>query len=108
MESKAIVTDPLLWTAILNNLLGNAVSHAPRGAHMLVEASTGCLAVSNEAPDFEAKDLPHLFERFWRKSEARSEKGCLAVVAACADRLGARCRATLQNCLLRIEIRWNG
>jgi len=57
VESKAIVTDPLLWTAILNNLLGNAVSHAPRGAHMLVEASTGCLAVSNEAPDFEAKDL---------------------------------------------------
>ena len=51
-------------------------------------------------------------ERFWRKSEARSEKGHsglgLAVVAACAERLGARCRATLQNCLLRIEIRWNG
>jgi len=106
------MTDPLLWTAILNNLLGSAVSHAPRGAHVLVEASTGCLAVSNEAPDFEAKDLPHLFERFWRKSEARSEKGQsglgLAVVAACAERLGARCRATLQNCLLRIEIRWNG
>jgi len=112
VESKAIVTDPLLWTAILNNLLGNAVSHAPRGAHVLVEASTGCLAVSNEAPDLESKDLPHLFERFWRKSEARSEKGHsglgLAVVAASAERLGARCRATLQNCLLRIEIRWNG
>ena len=51
-------------------------------------------------------------ERFWRKSEARSEKGHsglgLAVVAACAEWLGARCRATLQNCLLRIEIQWNG
>jgi signal transduction histidine kinase len=39
VERKAIVTDPLLWTAILNNLLGNAVSHAPRGAHVFVEAS---------------------------------------------------------------------
>jgi signal transduction histidine kinase len=39
IERKAIVTDPLLWTAILNNLLGNAVSHAPRGAHVFVEAS---------------------------------------------------------------------
>ena len=111
VENTAIVTDPLLWTAILNNLLGNAVNHAPKGAHVLVEASTDCLAVSNEAPELEAEDIPHLFERFWRKSEARSEKGHaglgLAVVAACTERLGATCRATLQNQLLRIEIRWS-
>jgi hypothetical protein len=54
----------------------------------------------------------HLHQRFptaqlpWRKSEARSEKGHtglgLAVVAACTE------RATLQDQLLRIEIRWNG
>jgi signal transduction histidine kinase len=31
VERKEIETDPLLWTAILNNLIGNAVSHAPRG-----------------------------------------------------------------------------
>ena len=111
VERMAIVTDPLLWTAILNNLLGNAVSHAPRGAHVLVEASADCLVVSNDAPELEADDIPHLFERFWRKSEARSEKGHsglgLAVVAACTERLGATCRATLQNHLLRIEIRWS-
>jgi signal transduction histidine kinase len=58
VENTAIVTDPLLWTAVLNNLLGNAVTHAPK-----------------EAPELEAEDIPHLFERFWRKSEARSEKG---------------------------------
>ena len=58
VEREAIVTDPLLWTAILNNLLGNAVSHAPRGAHVLVEASPDCLAVSNEAPELEADDIP--------------------------------------------------
>jgi signal transduction histidine kinase len=111
VERKAILTDPLLWTAILNNLLGNAVSYAPRGAHVLVEASLDCLAVSNDAPELEADDIPHLFERFWRKSEARSEKGHsglgLAVVAACTERLGATSRATLQNHLLRIEIRWS-
>jgi hypothetical protein len=60
----------------------------------------------------------HLHQRFptaqlpWRKSEARSEKGHtglgLAVVAACTERLGETCRATLQDQLLRIEIRWNG
>jgi signal transduction histidine kinase len=111
VESQAIETDPLLWTAILNNLLGNAVSHAPKGAHVLVEASTDCLAVSNEAPELEAEDIPHLFERFWQKSAARSEKGHsglgLAVVAACSERLGATCRATLRSHLLRIEVRWS-
>ena len=75
VENTPIVTDPLLWTAVLNNLLGNAVTHAPKGAHGLVEASPDCLTVSNEAPELEAEDIPHLFERFWRKSEARSEKG---------------------------------
>jgi hypothetical protein len=48
----------------------------------------------------------------WRKSKARSEKGHaglgLAVVAPCTERLGETCRATLQDQLLRIEIRWNG
>ena len=78
---------------------------------MLVEASTGCLAVSNEAPDFEAKDLSICLNGSG-ENQKRAPKGHsglgLAVVAACAERLGARCRATLQNCLLRIEIRWNG
>ena len=87
VERKAIVSDPLLWTAILNNLLGNAVSHAPRGAHVLVEASPDCLAVSNEAPELEADDIPHLFERFWRKSEARSEKGHSGLGLAVVTRL---------------------
>jgi K+-sensing histidine kinase KdpD len=76
----------------------------------LVETSTDCLAVSKEAPDLEAEDIPHLFERFWRKSEAHSEKGTLrlglAVVVACCERLGAICRATLKSHLLRTEIRW--
>jgi signal transduction histidine kinase len=99
VENTAIVTDALLWITVLNNLLGNAFTHAPKGAHVLVEASPDCLAVSNEAPELEAEDIPHLFERFWRKSEARSEKGHaglgLAVVAACTERLSEIYRATL-------------
>ena len=111
VETETIVTDPVLWTAILNNLLVNAVSHAPGGARVLVEATRHFLAVSNEAPELEAQDIPRLFERFWRKSESRSEKGHsglgLAVVAACSERLGGKYRATLENHQLRIEIRWN-
>jgi signal transduction histidine kinase len=110
VKGKTILTDPVLWTAILNNLLGNAVDHAPTAARVLVEASPHCLAVSNEAPNLEPNDIPHVFERFWRKTEARSERGHsglgLAVVAACSERLGGKCLAILEHGLLRIEIDW--
>ena len=44
IEGRTISTDPVLWAAILNNLLGNVVSHTPARAHVLVEVSPGCLA----------------------------------------------------------------
>ncbi|MGB7790500.1 MAG: ATP-binding protein, partial [Terrimicrobiaceae bacterium] len=68
-EGETISTDPTLWMAILNNLLGNAVSHAPAGSQILVEASPHHLAVHNQVRDLDPQDVPHLFERFWRKSE---------------------------------------
>ena len=111
VEGNTLITDPVLWTAIINNLLGNAVDYAPAGTRVRVEASAHRLAVSNEAPDLEPDDVPHLFERFWRKSESRSEKGHsglgLAIVAACSERLDGRCLATLEQGQLRIETRWS-
>ncbi len=106
-----ISTDPILWTAILNNLLGNAVSHAPTGSQILVEASPHHLAVCNQVRDLDPQDVPHLFERFWRKSDSRSEKGHsglgLSIVAACSESLGGTCRATVENDCLAIEVRWD-
>ena len=101
VEGGTISTDPTLWMAILNNLLGNAVSHAPAGSQILVEASPHHLAVHNQVRDLDPQDVPHLFERFWRKSESRSEKEHsglgLSIVAACSESLGGTCRATLKT-----------
>lgn len=103
-------SDPILWRAIVANLVGNAVAHAPEGGVIQVEASPRHFAVENEAPDLEEADLPHLFERFWRKSASRTAKEHsglgLSLVRAAVASLGGGCRAQLQDGRLRVEVRW--
>ncbi|MCW1885097.1 ATP-binding protein [Luteolibacter flavescens] len=95
----SFTSDPILWSTILQNLLGNAVSHAPEGSDIVVEASPRNLAVSNPAPGLSEEDLDRLFERFWRKDESRSGYGHsglgLSIVKACVTLLGGECRASL-------------
>jgi signal transduction histidine kinase len=103
-------TDPVLWGTILQNLLGNAVSHAPEGSEVGVEASCGRLAVTNPAPDLSAEDLERLFERFWRKDESHGgpdHSGLgMSIVKACASLLGGECRARLSaRGELTVEVR---
>lgn len=101
VEGGDFVTDPVLWGTILQNLLGNAVSHAPEGSMVLVEASPRRLAVTNPAPELEPADLQHLFERFWRKDESHGgsdHSGLgMSIVKACATLLGGECRASLSE-----------
>ncbi|WP_367874443.1 sensor histidine kinase [Luteolibacter sp. Populi] len=109
VDGETVVTDPVLWGAILQNLLGNAVSHAPEGAVVRIEASPAILVVTNPAPDLDRADLPLLFERFWRKDESHSAYGHsglgMSIVRACAGLLGAECRATLSDeKLFRAEV----
>jgi signal transduction histidine kinase len=106
----AFRTDPTLWSSILNNLIGNALSHAPKGVTVRVAASPAKLCVSNPAPNLRAEDVPHLFERFWRKHSAsgiehHSGLG-LSIVAACVETLGGRVRAALDPStkMLSIEV----
>jgi signal transduction histidine kinase len=73
----AFEADPVLLRSILHNLLENAVQHGPAGGHIRLTASTQAgsilIAVSNPAPGLTREDLPNLFERLWRKDEARSD-----------------------------------
>ncbi|MCB1055202.1 MAG: two-component sensor histidine kinase, partial [Acidobacteria bacterium] len=81
---------------ILTNLVSNAVAYSPPGA--VVETRIGrsdgevVVAIANPAPDLEDADLPHLFERFWRKDQARTggqHVGLgLTLVKSSADLLG--------------------
>lgn len=110
VEDGPFRSDPALWRAIVANLVGNAVAHAPEDGLVSVVASPRQFAVENEAPDLDESDLEHLFERFWRKSTSRTAKEHsglgLPLVRAAVASLGGDCRASLREGRLRIEVRW--
>jgi signal transduction histidine kinase len=73
----AVESDPVLLGVVLGNLCGNAAKYAPTGSTFCIGAERMGRSVAihfrNPAPALEEKDLPRLFEQFWRKDEARSE-----------------------------------
>ena len=82
----------------VNNLLDNAVKWSP--AHEAVEvavASDGVLTVRDHGPGIDARDLPHVFERFYRARAARGLPGAglgLAIVRHVADSHGGTVAAS--------------
>lgn len=67
----------LIWSAeALGNILKNCMEHTPEGGTITVTAQETALYTQIEVEDtgtgFDAKDIPHLFERFYRGSNAFS------------------------------------
>jgi len=60
---------------VMGNLLSNALRYVSEGEHVTVRAETQgrevIVAVTDDGPGIPPKDLPHLFERFWRGDHAR-------------------------------------
>jgi signal transduction histidine kinase len=89
-------TDPEKFGLMVQNLLSNAVAYSPPGTTVVCasEATAGRVSVSvtNQVENLEPADLPLMFDRFWRKDEARAggrNAGLgLALVRAMADLLG--------------------
>jgi two-component system sensor histidine kinase QseC len=68
-------TDPTLLRMIVGNLLSNAVEYASERGQIRVAGSESRLDISNTTEQLTREDLPHLFERFWRKDAARTHDG---------------------------------
>ena len=65
----------LIWTAeALGNILKNCMEHTPEGGTITVTGSETALftqiTVEDTGPGFDPKDIPHLFERFYKGSNA--------------------------------------
>ena len=95
------LTDTTLLRAILTNLLSNAVQYCVDNGSIRLSIERDQLSVSNSTDDLKPDDLPHLFERFWRKDPARSSSvhsGLgLALAKAYAGALGMELRADLSE-----------
>jgi two-component system OmpR family sensor kinase len=61
---------------VLLNLIDNALRHTPKGGEVSVKATGGAGSVSIEVKDtgsgIDPKDLPHIFERFYRGDVSRT------------------------------------
>ena len=68
-------TGDLIWSAeALGNILKNCMEHTPEGGTITVTAQETALYTQIEVEDtgvgFDSKDIPHLFERFYKGSNA--------------------------------------
>jgi len=74
-EDVWVETDQGLLRLVFNNLFSNAVNYTPEGG--IIEVDTQALenqyviSIQNSAIDVDPEDLPHFFERFWRKDDVR-------------------------------------
>ena len=72
----AIQGDRLMFRRAVSNLLSNALRHTPEGGEVQIEVSTDAqgtqVRVENTGEAIDPKDLPRLFERFYRADAART------------------------------------
>jgi len=68
-----ILADETRLEQVVNNLVSNALKYAPAGEIRItgrVHPQQVVVCVSDEGPGIEARDLPHIFDRFYRSTKA--------------------------------------
>jgi two-component system, OmpR family, sensor histidine kinase MprB len=91
LESWMAFGEPQLLERAVTNLLDNAAKWSPPDGTVTVRLADGALTVTDEGPGIDPDDLPHIFDRFYRSSEARTLPGSglgLSIVKRAAERHG--------------------
>ena len=76
--------DAAMLERAVTNLLDNAVKFSPAGGTITVSLDEDGLSISDEGPGVADKDIPHVFERFYRSDSSRNTPGTglgLSIVA---------------------------
>lgn len=73
-----VLADKARFEILVLNLFSNCLQYATPGSTVWVDVHAAvpdqwCLSISNQTQALEPSDLPHLFDRFWRKDAARTE-----------------------------------
>jgi two-component system sensor histidine kinase MprB len=97
LEPTLVCGSPEQIDRAVVNLLDNAVKWSSPGGEIDVKLSDAVLSIRDSGPGFDPKDLPHVFDRFYRAEKARELPGSglgLAIVRQTAEAHGGYARAT--------------
>jgi two-component system OmpR family sensor kinase/two-component system sensor histidine kinase BaeS len=87
----AVQADPDRVSQVLRNLLANALLYTPAGGSVIVSATSADgmveIAVADTGIGIDPRDLPHIFERFWRADPARVRMGSTGLGLSIAQSL---------------------
>jgi two-component system OmpR family sensor kinase len=93
-DAVVVAADPIRIRQCVDNLLGNAIAHSPKGGAVSVFIAPqlkdgrmwGCVEIVDEGPGIPEELLPHLFERFLT---GRTQKGGVGLGLYIAKRIAA-------------------
>jgi two-component system sensor histidine kinase MprB len=96
----------------IGNVLDNAAKWSPPGGAVDVSVDDGTVTVRDRGPGIDEEDLPHIFDRFYRSSSARTMPGSglgLAIVRQVAEAHGGGVIAErAEGGGTRVTLRLNG
>ncbi len=75
IDSTPVPARPQMIERAVSNLVDNAVKYSPAGSPVEITVTGGRLVVRDHGPGIAAEDRPHVFERFYRATAARSAPG---------------------------------
>jgi two-component system, OmpR family, sensor histidine kinase MprB len=90
-----VTGEPAALERAVTNLLDNAAKWSPPHGVVTVTLTGGTLTVTDQGPGIAEQDLPHVFDRFYRSSDARTMPGSglgLSIVRQVAERHGGTVR----------------
>jgi two-component system sensor histidine kinase MprB len=92
----AVDGSPERLSRAVNNLLDNAARHSPDGGLIEVRVDCDGITVRDHGSGIDPRDLPHVFDRFYRGANSRGRQGSglgLAIVRQVAEQHGGRVQA---------------
>lgn len=96
LEPTVVSGSPDRIARAISNLIDNARKWSPPEGTVEVRLHGGTVSIRDQGPGFDERDLPHVFDRFYRAADARRLPGSglgLAIVSQAARAHGGTARA---------------